>query len=65
MYDFYIMDLARINNEMIARKAKHAYYRLPVMEASLLERALTTVRAFINKPASQDGQVSEIVKTDN
>ena len=59
------MDLARINNEMIARKAKHAYYRLPSTEANLVERALSAVRAFINKSASQDVQDSEVLKTDN
>jgi hypothetical protein len=65
MYDFYIMEVARLNNEAITRRAKHNYYRLPSTEANLVERALSAVRAFVNKPAIQDAQNSDVLKTDN
>lgn len=65
MYYFDIYSLARVDSETITRNARRAYAQLPTTETNLVERAIATVRAFINKPAAEHGQVADVLKTNN
>lgn len=65
MYNYYIFDLARIDQQKLEQESIHAYRRLPTAEASLVQRAISSVRAWIGKSASQDDAMPEGQNTDN
>lgn len=65
MYNYYIFDLARKDQQKRAQESIHAYRRLPTAEASLVQRAILSVRALLSKNVDKDDALVEVANVDN
>lgn len=49
MYNFNIYEIQRVDSELLSKRASRAYSQMPIPEASMIERAIDTVRVLIGK----------------